>query len=335
MNTIFTAIQEQLNQKYPMVLVTIISQSGSSPRGLGAQMLVKADESIVGSVGGGALENTCRMFAKDCLTSRQSIIQKCVLQEHGAHSIGAVCGGTVQALMQYIDAASSDWLSLTEQVLDLLQAHQTGWLVLPFDGSVPSLLHGDGSLVSGSVPDETALPRQGRCLKTETRFYLPLPVTERAIVFGGGHCAQALVPVLTAIGFRVTVFDNRPEYTTGSLFPDAEALIYGEYGHIAEHLTLLPSDFVVVMSHGHLHDLEILTQVLQNPPCYVGAMGSRRKNAFINEQLHKAGISKEVIGQIHSPIGTAIKAVTPAEIAISIAGEMIYERALMREALTH
>ena len=120
---------------------------------------------------------------------------------------------------------------------------------------------------------------------------------------------------------------SRPE-----LFSEAEHVLCGDYFRIGDFLDLTPSDYVVVMTNGHSHDFDVLRQILQTPPAYVGVIGSRRKTAFVNQKLLECGIEREVISRVHAPIGTAIKAVTPEEIAVSIAGEMIYERALLREA---
>lgn len=125
--------------------------------------------------------------------------------------------------------------------------------------------------------------------------------------------------------------DNRPEYAAKELFPGAEAVICGDFRKLSESLILSESDYVVIMTNGHSFDYEVERQVLQNPPCYVGAIGSQHKKNFVNGKLREAGIEESVIQQVHCPIGTAIRAVTPEEIAISIAGEMISERARMRE----
>ena len=79
-------------------------------------------------------------------------------------------------------------------------------------------------------------------------------------------------------------------------------------------------------------DLEVEDQVLRYPLAYVGVIGSRKKTAAVNAALRESGISEEALRRVHTPIGTPIKAVTPAEIAVSIAGEMICERAMRREA---
>ena len=86
------------------------------------------------------------------------------------------------------------------------------------------------------------------------------------------------------------------------------------------------------MTSGHLHDLEVEAQLLQRELAYVGVIGSRSKIAVVSQRLRELGISEEAIASVHTPIGTAIRAETPEEIAVSIAGELIYVRATRRDA---
>jgi len=131
------------------------------------------------------------------------------------------------------------------------------------------------------------------------------------------------------------VYDDRPALADPAAFPDAERVVCGDFRNIAGTLPLSPEDYVVVMTSGHLHDLEIQEQILRQELAYVGVIGSRAKIAAVNARLREAGISEEKLCTVHTPVGTPIKAVTPAEIAVSIAGEMIYERACRREAPAH
>lgn len=147
----------------------------------------------------------------------------------------------------------------------------------------------------------------------------------RVYLFGGGHVGQALVPVLASVDFRVTVYDNRKELVNGNFFPQAEEVIYGNYKQIS--VTLTENDYVVIMTPGHQGDFDVLKQVLRHKLRYVGCIGSRHKIARTQELLRQAGISEEVIASVHAPIGLPILAQTPAEIAISIAAEMIRCRA--------
>lgn len=328
---IFQMLRRELEQSNPVQLVTIIRQAGSSPRGLGAQMLVGANGRIFGSVGGGAVERRSEELAVQLLAQARSSEAFFSLKKGSENDIGMVCGGDVALWFQYIDPAQPAWLELVDALLAALSRHEGGWLALRTDGALPALLNAQGQPLAGSLPGGTSLPAPGRCLQTFTQFFLPLEVRQRAVIFGGGHCAQALVPVLHHVGFRVTVVENRPEYATPALFPEAEAVVCGDYTRISDCLSLSPEDYVVVMTNGHSHDLDVQLQVLQNPPVYVGVIGSRSKKAFVNAHLLAAGLSQAVIDRVHSPIGTDIKAVTPEEIAISIAGEMILERARLRE----
>lgn len=164
----------------------------------------------------------------------------------------------------------------------------------------------------------------------ENTVSIPLPVPDRVIIFGAGHVAQALVPVLSNVGFRCTVVDNRAEFIDKSMIPEAEAVILGDYEKIDDYVTITPRDYLIVMTHGHSHDFAVLEQVLRQDHVYVGVMGSRRKKAFVNEKLRGAGIPEDRIEAIHSPIGLAIGAVTPEEIAISVAAELISVRAGVR-----
>ena len=137
------------------------------------------------------------------------------------------------------------------------------------------------------------------------------------------------------MGFRPVVFDCRPELATRTLFPTAEEVICGDFTSIKDHLTVTEEDFVVIMTNGHMHDFQVEEQILRGPFAYVGVIGSRTKTASVNQRLREAGIPEESIAQIHTPIGTAIRAVTPAEIAVSIAGEMILCRAERRGDKPH
>ena len=207
------------------------------------------------------------------------------------------------------------WRTLAREVLARLEAHRGGGLVLE-TGADPALLE---ETPSCPVWD-------GR------RLTLPLPVGERVVIFGGGHCALALVPVLRSVGFRVAVFDDRPEFASAERFPEAETVVCHSYTDIAAGLELTAEDYAVVMTSGHSHDFEVEEQLLRRPLAYVGVMGSRTKTAYVNGKLREAGVPEDAISRVHTPIGAAIKAVTPEEIAVSVTGELIYERALRREA---
>ncbi len=169
-------------------------------------------------------------------------------------------------------------------------------------------------------------------LKSEAVFaegWLAIPVVRagRTYIFGGGHVSQALVPVLADLGFRPVVYDDRPEFANPALFPGAERTLCGDFTRLTEQVTVTPEDYVVVMTRGHQADYEVLAQVLRSGARYLGCIGSRRKLALCRERLLEAGFTEAEYSRLHAPIGLAIGAQTPAEIAVSVAAEMIAVRA--------
>ncbi len=332
MDRIFAKLLYEAEKKLDTVLVTIIKGDGSSPRGAGAQMLVGRDGRILGTIGGGAVEGRSEAAAMEALENKASFRRSFRLHEEGANSIGMACGGSVEVLFQFISAESEAWKAMAAMIVARIAARETGWLVLKTDGGDPALLDGKGNALLGETVPGRVMDGKWMPDSREEYFCAPLPVGERLVIFGAGHCSQALAPIAHTVGFRVTVYDERAEYANRENFPLAEEIIVGDYTKINEYLNLTAEDYLVVMTSGHSYDLEVQDQVLRGEFAYVGVIGSRKKTAAVNQRLRERGVADEAIMRVHTPIGTAIKAVTPEEIAISVTGELIYERALRREA---
>lgn len=101
----------------------------------------------------------------------------------------------------------------------------------------------------------------------------------------------------------------------------------GNLERIGDYVAIRPQDYVCVMTRGHQYDYYVQKQALALKPCYLGVMGSKNKICVVTERLLADGFSAEEIQSCHMPIGLAIHAETPAEIAVSVAGEMIALRA--------
>ena len=310
MRVIFENLLALLDRGEDAVLVTVVSAQGSTPRGTGSQLLAGRDGLLAGTIGGGPGEAQALHLAASLLNERRSALRRLELRHGG--ELDSVCGGEQTVLLQFISHDREAWRTAAREVLERLETRRGGWMALEA-GADPVLL------------DQAKSAWDGK------RLILPLPVGERVVIFGGGHCALALVPVLRSVGFRVAVFDDRPAFASAERFPEAETVVCGSYADIAAGLELTAEDCAVVMTSGHRHDFEVEEQLLRRPLAYIGVMGSRTKTAYVNGKLREAGISEEAIRRVRTPIGTAIKAVTPEEIAVSITGELICERALRRE----
>ncbi|MBO4289519.1 MAG: XdhC family protein [Lachnospiraceae bacterium] len=311
MVSIFSKIPYELEKGHDLVIAVIVESEGSTPRGAGSLMLVGENGQIMGTIGGGAIEKRSELMAMEFLKAKTSGTHEFILNAKDQEKLGMVCGGDAKVYFQFIDAKEEGWFEVARQVTDRAAKHEGGKLLLHLDGSLAEVADADAP-----VP--------------ENCFALEIPVGERVLLFGGGHCAHALVPVLASVGFRPVVFDNRPEFAAKERFPQAEQTILGDFERIGDYLTITPEDYVVAMTTGHTFDYIVQRQVLQGDFAYMGVVGSRSKKAAVNAKLMADGISPEQIARVHTPIGLDIMSVTPEEIAVSIAAEMILERAKNR-----
>ena len=320
-------IFEKLPYETDLCLVSLIRARGSIPQREGAMMLIAPDGRVSGTVGGGALEHKAEQYALRCLAENTpSKTHRFDLTPNPVEDIGMVCGGSAEMLFTLIPSQNELWKECAAVLNERLRDDLLGWLILPLEGNTPCLLDEEGKVLLGKLPDTFENKPHSEPKLEEAFFSLPFRARERVILFGGGHCSFALAPVLDQLGYRVWVYDDRPEYADAERFPTAEKVICAPFSAISETLDLFPSDFCVVMTSGHLHDLEVENQLLRRPLRYVGVMGSKRKISSVNERLRALGIQEEAIQSVHTPIGLPIGAVTPEEIAISVAAELIQLR---------
>ena len=154
--------------------------------------------------------------------------------------------------------------------------------------------------------------------------------SSQAYIFGGGHVALALDPVLRHVDFETTIIDDRAEYANPERFPDSvRTIVCDTFDHCFEEIDdeLDEDSFLIIVTRGHRGDLQVLRQALRKPHKYLGMIGSRHKNSILFEQLLKEGFTQEELDAVYTPIGLEIKSETPEEIGVSIAAEMILVRA--------
>jgi xanthine dehydrogenase accessory factor len=145
------------------------------------------------------------------------------------------------------------------------------------------------------------------------------------LICGAGHIALPLARFAGELGFQVTVLDDRPDFANNERFPGCTVLVE-RFGKALDRMSLGQDDYVVVITRGHEHDVDCLTHVLGKPVKYVGMIGSRRRVRFVFEWLESQGVAREQIDRIFSPIGLSIGAESPAELALSIAAELVLVR---------
>ncbi len=142
------------------------------------------------------------------------------------------------------------------------------------------------------------------------------------IVFGAGHIGLKLCDFAKALGYHVTIVDERQEYANIERFPHADRVLAGEFTELIEGMHIDDATSIVIVTHGHEHDLDALRSVVKKGARYVGVIGSRSKLRHCYGELLKEGITQSEIDKIHGPIGLDIGGDTPAEIALSIMAEV-------------
>jgi xanthine dehydrogenase accessory factor len=288
-------ILARCNRNEPVALCAIVKTRGSTPQAAGAAMLVLADGHTLGTLGGGCVEAEVRKRALEMIQARQSRLLSFRLDHDMGWDDGLVCGGVMDVAVQVLDSPESAGPLKTAR--DDLAARRAANLQI-------------------AVTDE-----QG----TVEQFNLPLAAGETLLIAGAGHVGRALGQLAAALEFQLTVIDDRSDFATSARFPDATCIV----GDIESQLSKFPIDdktFIVIVTRGHRHDAAALASVIQSPARYIGLIGSRRKVYTIFAGLHKSGVPRELLAKVHAPIGLDIGALTPAEIALSIAAELVAVR---------
>ena len=310
-----------------LVLVTVIASSGATPRGAGARMLVGRAGRICGTIGGGAVEYRSEQIAAKVLESRTSFGHDFTLTKDDVQNLGMICGGACNVFFHYIPAGDAHTLELCQKAETEFSNGADLWLLTDVGTQhIMGLYTPEHGLWGMEAPQTLTLSRHPE--RIGDIFAEQISSSGKVYIFGGGHVAQELVPVLAHVGFRCIVMDDREEFTKPELFPGAEEIICGDLQNIGEYITVGSEDYVCVMTRGHAYDTIVQAQVLRCHPIYCGVIGSAFKAAGVRKTLKEEyGLTDAELDLVTTPIGLNIKGETPAEIAISIAAQMILHRA--------
>jgi xanthine dehydrogenase accessory factor len=342
-------ISEQLETGSPLVLASIIGSKGSSPRHTGTKMMMAANGKSYGTIGGGILEATTLKESRVAFSNQTSRFMSFEMLGDNALAPAPICGGQTTLLLDYVLPSEENiefFQSLQEAVLKDEDFHFL--TVLESSGDIAvvvghSLINRDGE-VSGTFdwPEQNINLVKAEMQNSSSIMVLPMdnitividPVCRVKTIycFGSGHVALPTTHIAALAGFRVIVADDRAEYASAERFPDAGRIILlKDFSKALEGLPIDSDSFIVILTRGHQTDRIVLEQALKTDASYIGMMGSKRKRDTIYATLLSQGILKEQLDSIHCPIGLAIKAETPEEIAVSIVAELIAERARQRD----
>jgi xanthine dehydrogenase accessory factor len=326
--TLDAALREIASGAGRVALVTVAGVQGSAPRHPGSRMAVRADGSIVGTVGGGKGEAEARKAALASLVEGRPATIRVEMTGVEATGVDLICGGVstmwIQPIAERSPYAAAVRAADGDEAIVVVESAESGCV---------AVLGEDGRALAGSAatPDPGAVARARESAapelcETDGLLYSPYEPTERLLILGGGHVGLALARVAVGLSFAVTVADPRPEYSGAGRFPEGVATLTAPF---VEAIASFPSgrrSYFVVVSPGHLGDLECARAILARDYRYAGLIGSRRKVRMLLDQLVAEGFAKDKAEALRAPIGLPIGAETPEEIAVSIAAELIAAR---------
>jgi len=151
----------------------------------------------------------------------------------------------------------------------------------------------------------------------------PITVKPTLFIIGAGHIGQALVKIGKTVGFKIVVIDDREEFANRERLPDADEILLLSFDKMKDRIQVNESSYIVIVTRGHQHDEKALKTFARSNATYIGMVGSGRKVTEVFQKLLKEGIERKLLDRVYAPVGLAIGAQTPSEIAISIVAELI------------
>ena len=317
-----------------LVRVTVIKADGSTPREVGAAMLVDR-EGQSGTIGGGALELEATHHARALLADAADVAPAWQREARDfalGPSLGQCCGGHTRILFEIFTAREAAHLAGLAEA-DSVEA---GLILRPLATGTPIQLLRDRRSAARDVPARAlrvardiltgVRPRQAECVaaKGETTWFIE-PCAARRVplyVYGAGHVGRALLRVLEGLPFDVTWVDIEP-----ARFPDAipaYARMLAAADPAAAAATAPAGAFHIVLTFSHAIDLAICFALLKRDDfAFLGLIGSATKRARFLKRLREAGVSDAALARLICPIGIAgITGKQPAVIAVSVAAQL-------------
>lgn len=307
-----------------VAIATVVERRGSAPRDPGASLALNDRGEIAGSVTGGCVEPSVIREAQEVLDGGGARVREYGIADDEAFELGLACGGTVGILIATLDT------SLLPALDEAVRADRPAALTMAATGPRLGEQHvhggGEGQVALLLSSGESALAD----VDGETVFVHALAPRPAMYVFGAIDHAAALARVGKLLGYRVTVCDARSAFVTPERFPEADELVVEWPDRFLQNAPVDESTAICVLTHDEKFDVPALVAALETPAVYIGAMGSKVTTAGREERLRAEGVGDAGIARIHAPIGLAIGARSPEEVAVAIGAQIVEATTLTR-----
>lgn len=307
-----------------VAIATTIACWGSAPRRTGSRLAVTADGAFAGSVSGGCVENAVITAARACMEDGAPRQLDYLGDATLPWQVGLPCGGSISVYVEpyggnYRAALRSlDAGNITAMATNLETGAAAWFSAQSAGGDLPTV-----AAAKASLPAEPTQWRPGMLSQPvhDKIFVDILSPPPRLIIIGATHLAQSLAAMASLYGYAIIIIDPREEYLAETRFAAVQQLIQSP-GPAVAALAPDATTAIIAVSHDPKIDDPALIEALRSNAFYIGALGSRKSHAARLDRLRAAGFGEEALAHIHGPVGLAIGAVTPAEIAGSILAQM-------------
>lgn len=292
-----------------VALATVVETWGSAPRRVGSRLAVDDNGHFIGSVSGGCVEGEILATAEEVLASGKPALRRFAVKDETAWTIGLACGGAIRILVEpFVETAF--W----QGVIERLREGETVATLVDL-GSGRRRVAGSTSLL---IARHDAV-----MIRDDGEMFLELwrpPL--RLVLIGAVHIAQTLAPIASAAGYAVVIVDPREAFANAARFPGVDLRVGWPDEILSSALKLDSASALAALTHQPRIDDPALIAALRSEAFYIGALGSRGSARQRSDRLRPLGFSDAELARIHGPVGLAIGAANPAEIAISIAAEL-------------
>lgn len=344
MREILPALSRWYASGTPFGLATVVAVSRSAPRGPGAAMAVGPDDEVVGSVSGGCVEGAVFELAKEVVETGRAQLETFGFSDADAFAVGLTCGGEITLLVRSVTPEAD--ISFAE-VAKSVAEHRPVVVATVVDGPAPrgatlavwpdtvsgalgssgldAAVTADarGELAQGATGRRHYGPHGERRVDDVTVFLQSFSPPPRMLVFGAIDFAAAVARIGAFLGYRVTVCDARPVFADSRRFPEGVEVVVDWPHRYLRDTDVDERTVMCVLTHDPKFDVPLLEVALDSPAVYIGVMGSRRTHEDRLARLRERGIGETELARLRSPIGLDLGARTPAEVAVSIAAEIV------------
>jgi xanthine dehydrogenase accessory factor len=320
-----------LQQNERIALATVVETWGSAPRRVGSKMAISQEMAMVGSVSGGCVETAVVEEGLESLKRSQLRLLHYGVSDDDAWEVGLACGGKISVMVEPIDtrwwqlAADAAQHDKSLTTLTIIEGDGLG-AKIALDGN-SEIVFNNGvlsseqlqTLVSGSIPAQS-----GRATLAGYEVMVDvIAARPHLVIVGGVHIAMSLQHFAKALGFRVTLIDPRQAFASEERFPNVDCLSHDYPDKALAQIGIDRNTYLAILTHDPKIDDPALKTALRAKPAYIGVLSSKRTHQKRIARLTQDGIGEHELARLHTPIGLAIDAGTPEEIALAVMAEII------------